>query len=128
MPQQVVNLAVTACSCGSEPSTLLVLPINRVLACEQPAATIMDHIPIENVAPFGLCTTESNPEVAAATAKLGVYTPMPCVPATPAPWVPGAPTVLLGGMPALDSMSTCLCTWGGVIKVVEPGALTVEVP
>ncbi|MGH9129643.1 MAG: DUF4280 domain-containing protein [Acidimicrobiales bacterium] len=129
MPQQVVNTAVTQCSFGETPGTLIVLPINRVLAGEQPAATIMDHIPIVNIEPFGMCNSISNPVVAAATAaKLGVFTPMPCVPVVPAPWVPGADTVLIGSMPALDNMSKCMCTWGGVIEVVMPGQLTVEVP
>jgi hypothetical protein len=129
MAQQVVNAAVTQCSFGETPGTLIVLPLNRVLAGEQPAATIMDHVPIVNIEPFGMCNSISNPEVAAATAaKLGVFTPMPCVPATPAPWVPGAPTVLIGSMPALDNLSKCMCTWGGIIQVVMPGQLTVEVP
>ena len=50
------------------PSTLVVLPIHRMLTSDQPAANINDHIPIVNILPFGMCMTPSNPAVAAATA------------------------------------------------------------
>lgn len=94
-----------------------------------PAANIMDHIPMVNIMPFGVCSSPANPTVAAATAaKLGVMTPMPCIPATPAPWVPGAPTVLLANMPALNNTSKLMCTWGGVIQVVTPGQFTEMIP
>jgi hypothetical protein len=107
----------------------VVLPINRVMTDNVPDANIMDHIPLVNIMPFGMCMSPSNPVVAAATAAaLGVLTPMPCVPATPAPWVPGAPTVMLGDMPTLDNTSTLMCTWAGVITFVDPGEFTVMVP
>jgi hypothetical protein len=100
-----------------------------VLTNEMPDANIMDHVPMVNIMPFGVCMSVSNPVVAAATAAaLRVLTPMPCIPATPAPWVPGAPTVLLGDMPTLDNMSKLMCIWGGVISIVDPGEETVEVP
>ena len=103
MPQQVCMGALMQCSFGMAPSSLVVLPTNRVMTDEVPDANIMDHIPLVNIMPFGMCQSPSNPEVAAATAAaLGVLTPMPCVPATPAPWVAGAPTVLLGNFPTLD--------------------------
>jgi len=117
------------CSMGMAPSSLVVLPINRVMTDNVPDANIMDHIPMVNIMPFGMCSSPANPVVAAATvAKLGVLTPMPCVPATPAPWVPGAPTVMLGNMPTLDNTSTLMCMWAGEIKFVDPGEFTVMVP
>jgi hypothetical protein len=89
----------------------------------------MDHIPIVNIPPFGMCSAPSNPTVAAATAAaLGVLTPMPCVPVTAAPWVPGSPTLLIGNMPALNNSSQLMCTWGGVIQIVSPGEFTVMDP
>ncbi|MGH9067480.1 MAG: DUF4280 domain-containing protein [Acidimicrobiales bacterium] len=124
MAELVCMGAMCECTFGVAPSTLLVLPENRVLT-GTPTATIMDHIPMENIMPFGMCNSPTNPEVIAATAAaLGVHTPMPCVPATTAPWVPGAPTVLIGSMPALTSDSKCLCMWEGVISVVDPGQFT----
>jgi hypothetical protein len=129
MAQQVCNGATLSCSMGLVPSTLVVLPINRVMSENQPAANIMDSKPIVNVMPFGMCISPANPAVAAATAAaLGVLTPMPCIPTTPGPWAPGAPTVLIGGPPGLDNQCTLMCMWAGVIQVVTPGEFTVLVP
>jgi hypothetical protein len=128
-----VGIQVTAgttlqCSFGAAPGTLGVLPANRVLS-GAPAATIMDHLPMVNVIPFGMCNCPANPMVAAATAAaLGVLTPMPCVPVTAAPWVPGSPTVLIGGLPALQNSSKLMCSWGGVIQIVAPAQFTTMVP
>jgi hypothetical protein len=129
MPIQVVNGAQLACSFGAAPSALVVLPVNRVQSGDQPAANIMDHIPMTNIMPFGMCMAPTNPQVAAATAAaLGVLTPQPCVPATASPWVPGAPTVMIANQPALDSVSTCMCNWAGVITVASPGQMTEQIP
>ncbi len=129
MPMQVCMGAMMQCSFGMAPSSLVVLPTNKVFTSYVPDANIMDHIPMTNIMPFGMCMSPSNPVVAAATAAaLGVLTPMPCIPATPAPWVTGAPTVLLGGMPTLDNVSQLLCIWGGQIQFSTPGEMTVEVP
>jgi hypothetical protein len=117
--------ATLQCSMGVAPSSLMVLPTNRVLGTT-PAANIMDNKPFLNVLPFGMCQSPANPMVAAATAAaMGVLTPMPCVPATAAPWVPGCPKVLIGNMPALENGSKLMCNWGGVIQVVSPGQVKV---
>lgn len=116
------------CSFGAAPSSLVVLPTNRVLT-QTPDANIMDHIPMVNVLPFGMCSSPSNPTVAAATAAaLGVLTPMPCIPVLPAPWIVGAPTVLIANMPALDNQSKLMCAWAGVIQFASPGQGTVMIP
>jgi len=129
MANQVVAGAMLQCSFGVAPATLNVLPANKTLAGGPPAATIMDMSPMVNIVPFGMCNSMANPTVAAATAAaLGVLTPMPCIPNTVAPWVPGSPTVLIGGMPALNDSSTCMCMWGGVIKINVPGQFTVQIP
>src|SRR4028119_2415900 len=128
MAMQVCMGAMLQCGFGVAPSSLVVLPQNRVLT-GTPDANIMDHKPLVTIMPFGMCTSPSNPAVAAATAAaLGVLTPMPCVPVTPAPWVTGAPTVLLGNMPALNNTSKLMCVWGGVIQIVSPGEFTVTIP
>lgn len=64
MPQQVTMGAMLQCSFGVAPSTLVVLPLNRVLCEGPPAADIMDHIPLVNILPFGMCNSPANPEVA----------------------------------------------------------------
>jgi hypothetical protein len=121
--------AMMMCTFGVAPSSLVVLPINKVITSDMPAANIMDHIPMTNIMPFGMCMSPANPVVAAATAAaLGVLTPMPCIPATTAPWVPGAPTVLLANMPALDNVSQLMCMWGGVITFTFAGQVTEEIP
>ncbi|MFB9127950.1 DUF4280 domain-containing protein [Paraburkholderia dipogonis] len=125
---QVTAGTTLQCSFGAAPGTLGVLPANRVLS-GAPAATIMDHLPMVNVMPFGMCNCPANPMVAAATAAaLGALTPMPCVPVTAAPWVPGSPTVLIGGLPALQNSSKLMCSWGGVIQIVAPAQFTTMVP
>ena len=129
MPFQVCMGAMMQCTFGMAPSSLVVLPTNEVFTNEMPDANIMDHIPMTNIMPFGMCMSPANPTVAAATAAaLGVLTPMPCIPNTPAPWIAGAPTVLLANFPTLDNVSQLMCIWGGVITFVTPGEETVEVP
>jgi hypothetical protein len=129
MPKQVVNGALLKCSFGAAPSSFVVLPMNRVTCGGQPAANIMDHIPMTNIVPFGMCSSIANPTVASATsAAMGTLTPMPCMPNTPTPWTAGAPTVPIGGMPALDDSAICMCTWGGVIKIVSPGQVATDIP
>jgi hypothetical protein len=129
MPQQVCMGAQMMCTFGVAPSPLVVLPVNRVFTDMVPDANIMDHIPMVNIMPFGMCMSPSNPAVAAATtAALGVLTPMPCIPVTPSPWAPGGITVNLGNFTTLDNISQLMCTWGGVITFVDAGEVTVNVP
>lgn len=129
MAQLVCNNASMQCSFGVAPSQLIVLPKSMVMTNNQPAANIMDYLPMANIMPFGMCITPSNPQVAAATAAaFGVLTPMPCIPVTTAPWAPGSPTVMIGKQPAVNNACQLLCAWGGMISVVFPGQVTVMVP
>ncbi len=123
----VVAGAMTQCSFGVAPSSLVVLPVNRVLGGGPPAANIMDNKPMMNILPFGMCQSPANPMVAAATAAaLGVLTPMPCIPVTAAPWMPGVPQVLIGNMPALNDGCKCMCNWGGVISINFAGQVQIQ--
>jgi len=116
------------CPFGAAPSAFIATP-KMVMSGQMPAGNIMDHVPIMNIPPFGVCNSIANPTVAAATAAaLGVLTPMPCIPNTPAPWVPGAPTVLVANAPALDNVSKLTCLWGGVIQFTSPGETTEMIP
>lgn len=128
MGQLVCGGASIQCSFGAAPGTLNVLPINGVMTA-MPIANIMDTKPMVNILPFGTCMSMANPIVASATAAaLGVLTPQPCIPVTAAPWIPGSPTVLVGNMPALNNSSKCMCNWGGVIQIMNPGQVTIQVP
>jgi len=128
MPMQTCMGAMMKCSFGAAPSALIPTP-KTVLTSSKMAANIMDHIPILNIPPFGMCQSPSNPMVAAATAAaLGVLTPMPCVPMTLTPWAVGAPSVILCNAPALDNISTLNCAWGGVIMFSNPGQASHMIP
>jgi len=128
MGQQVATGAMMMCTFGAAPSSLIIPPTNKQLA-STPSATIMDNKPFMNIPPFAVCMSMANPAVASATAAaLGVLTPMPCTPVIPAPWAPGSPTVLIGNMPALNNLSKCMCAYAGVISIVSPGQVKVQVP
>lgn len=128
MAQQVVAGALLMCPFGAAPAPLGVLPVNKTMCGGVPAANIMDNKPFVNIPTFGVCMSIANPTVAAATAAaLGVLTPMPCIPNTVAPWVPGSPTTLVGGMPALNSTSKCMCLWGGAISITFPGQVQTNI-
>ncbi len=129
MGNLVCTGAILKCSFGLGPSTLLVLPVNRVTVSSMVAANIMDNKLGANILPFGMCQSLANPAVASATsAAMGALTPMPCVPVIPAPWAPGSPKVLIGNMPALNNSSKLMCAYGGVIEITMPGQMMVNVP
>jgi hypothetical protein len=128
MSEQVCTGATLQCTFGSTPSTLQLEPKNRVKGGEGEAANILDNKVGVNISPFGMCSSLSNPQVAAATsAAMGVLTPQPCLPVIPAPWQPGSTTVRIAGQPALTPESTCQCQWLGVISITDRGHRTVKV-
>jgi hypothetical protein len=128
MSLPVVNGAVLQCSFGAAPGSLVVAPINKVMFENKPVANIMDHKPMVNIMPFGVCMTITNPLTAAQTAAaLGVLTPGACIPATSAPWAPGAPKTMVANFPALTDQSMCVCAYGGVVKVVVGQAFKEQV-
>ena len=129
MPRWVIDGAVTACSFGTVPSSLGVLPHRRATHAGRPLATILDHQPLANIRPFGACTSPANPQVASATAAAGgVLAPQPCMPATPAPWVPGSAGRGVVRETALSDACTCRCLWGGTVGVLAAGQSTQHVP
>ncbi len=128
MPFLVCMGATLQCSFGVAPSVLSVLPKNRLMV-PTPAANIMDHLPMVNIMPFGMCSSLANPAVASATsAAMGVLTPVPCIPVTTTPWTPGSPVFLVGGMPALNDTSKLMCAWAGVIQVINAGQTKIQIP
>lgn len=115
------------CTFGIAPMVLNVLPTTMTFT-KMPYANIMANIPMANIPPFGMCNCPSNPMFIAATAaKLGVPTPVPCIPVTPAPWFPGSPTVLAGKLPSLNSNANLMCIWPSLIKLTFPGQVNVMV-
>ncbi len=120
MSQVVVSGGSCMCSFGTAPGTLNSTNNLTVMAEGKPICVMADVAPMANVTPFGMCTTLSNPAVAAATAAaLGVLTPQPCVPAIAGTWMGGQ--TLIGGKPCLTLDSKCMCAYGGSISITNPG-------
>jgi hypothetical protein len=123
----VCNGAMLSCSMGAATSSLTVLPVNMVNACDQPAANTMDYAPLVNIMSFGMCNATANPTTIAATsAALGVHTPGACIPATASPWTPGVSTVMIGGMPAVDDSCSLTCSYSGSISITSAGQTVVQ--
>jgi hypothetical protein len=81
----------------------------------------MDMQPVVNIAPFGMCQAQANPQVAAATAAaMGVLTPVPCLPVISGPWSPGSTIATIDESKALSSDSKCVCSWTGTIEITDP--------
>jgi hypothetical protein len=109
------------------PAKLSVLP-NQAQGESQTAATVQDFAPMVNIPSLGMCKTQSNPMVAAATAAaMGVLTPQPCIPVTTGPWSPGSSTLTIKDFAALTDDSKCACAWGGSITVQDAGSSNQEV-
>lgn len=100
------------CTYGLVPSNLVAPPTNRVHTSNTPVATILDHMSLSNIPPFGLCTSPMNPAVVTS----GI--PQPCVPIIPSPWISSSRKVMMSGNLALDSNSRCMCAWAGVITIL----------
>jgi Domain of unknown function (DUF4280) len=122
MPKHlVVHGATLKCNQGSSTSSYTVMP-GIADAKDKSVATVMDFVPMGNIAPFGMCKTQSNPQVAAATAAAqGVLTPQPCIPVVTSPWSPGSSVSTIDGKKALTDDSKCNCQWSGEISITDAG-------
>ncbi len=128
MANLVCTGASMSCSYGSASSSLVILPINMVNSDSMPAATVNDFVPLMNILPFGECSSELNPVVAAIIlASNGAQTTAPCIPSTVSPWSPGISDVMINGMNALDDGSTCDCLWQGSISFDSAGEEDVDI-
>jgi len=126
MPPNVTTGAMLMCTFGMAPATLNVIRPTTLIG-GKPAATIQDSAPLVNIPPFGMCSSPSNPQVAAATtAAMGVLTPQPCIPMTSAPWIPPNPTTSIGGTPVLTADCQCVCNWDGQITISFPGQVQTQ--
>jgi hypothetical protein len=122
MAKLLVTGSILQCSMGAAPCAFVSqsLPAAPQILGALPAANVTEFT-VMNIATFGMCQSEANPEVAAATAAaLGVLTPMPCVPNVVAPWAPAAITSAVNGLALATEESKCTCAWGGQISVQVP--------
>jgi Domain of unknown function (DUF4280) len=121
----VVTGGTLTCTMGAMPATFAATGVT--VQGGTPAGVVTD-ISMASIPTFGMCMSPANPQVAAATsAAMGVLTPQPCIPVIASPWAPGSLKVTINEVPALDSTSTCMCTWAGTITVSSPGQESVTV-
>ncbi len=113
------------CSFGTAPSNFSVIDPTRLKKGESKTIGIItDVIPGGNIAPFGSCSSPSNPAVIAAYGA-----PQPCTPMTgmiSPTWLPGSTTVKINGIGVLNKDSIHTCLWTGVIEVLDPGQQTIN--
>lgn len=113
MPANVVCMgAQCRCDQGAAPTPLTVTSQQLVNVKGALVATVMDHVPIMNIAPFGICQQLT---------KAAGGTPTPCVPATATKWAPGSKIEVINSNPILTKDSTLNCSIGGKITIVNPG-------
>lgn len=125
----IVSTALMKCSFGTIPCPFVANPSRTVFMTGKPRGNINDFMPIVNIGSFGMCSAPTNPAVIAATAaKLGVFSPAPCVPAVSTPWIPGKPDIMIQGMPALTKSCSNLCMWLGQISFSTTGQTPVPPP
>lgn len=128
MGLMVVQGAALQCSFGMSPGNLCGTGNMTCLAEGKPMAAVQDVAAGSQIAPFGMCQSPANPQVAAATAAaLGVLTPQPCMPIPLGTWVPTKAEILIGGVPCLLQDSKLICSNGmGIITVCSPGQFKVN--
>lgn len=117
MPNLICTGATVKCSYGTETSSF------SATGTKVSAATpvgVMTDVTAANVPPFGLCTSLSNPQVAAATQAAQELAPQPCVPVL-SNWSPGSVRVTIGAAAALNDAAQCTCSWAGVVTVTDAG-------
>ena len=117
MPKEyAVEGAQLECDKGTKPSNLKVSSKRTVLLGGKFKANIGDCTPGDNVPPFCMCNSKTNPEVIAANGA-----PVACTP-TCTEWRGGKSDVLVQGQRALLTGDTAFCPFGaGIIKVKTSG-------
>ena len=118
----VVSGAKVSCPFGTTPACLAVARPG-CLGSSKPIATITDT----TLPPFGMCSSMTNPQVAAATAAaMGVLTPQPCSFVPMGVWSVTKATMLIEGKPILTSDAKLTCALGmGTLSIIYPGQANV---
>lgn len=104
--KMVCNGAMLKCTKGGAPSTLKILPTNKIFLNSQPMAFISDTVPMVNIMPFGPCLRQSPPP--------------PCIPNISGKWDKEI-SHFLSSEAAVSTNSTCKCSMGGTISIVNEG-------
>lgn len=119
-PSAVCHGAMLQCSQGSAPGRLQAQPQGVGTDLSLSLATVTDALPLVNIPPFGSCLAPAHPLAASGAA--------PCVPQTSGCWQLRAPSTRYLGQSALRSDALLTCAYGGVIRVVQPGAHALALP
>lgn len=114
MGQMVVKGATAMCTFGAAPAVVNATSQMTVQAGGLSTGTIQDCQPTNLF--FGMCTSPTNPAVAAAMGS-----PMPCTLQPAGTWIPVKPMVLVNGKPCLTSDCKLTCAYGGFISITMPG-------
>ncbi|MEJ6949897.1 DUF4280 domain-containing protein [Natronospora cellulosivora (SeqCode)] len=101
----VCDGAILRCSKGTAPCRFNVIPKDKVFIKGKAMATIKDNT-IANIPTFATCMRKYSP---------------PCTPNLIGTWQKGKTDVLISNTPALLEKSNIRCTFGGTIKVQNPG-------
>lgn len=122
MPHPLCTGTMLSCSMGIAPAVFTATPRpGALLVLGSMHSATIDQITPANVPPFGMCRSQANPAVAAATAAaMGTPTPAPCVAVIASPWAPPAVTPTQSAMPTATVNSRCNCAFGGSISVANP--------
>ncbi len=86
-----------------------------VLFENKPVLTIMDKTPLVNVVPSGVICSAIP------------ITPKPCSPIFAAPWTVGTLKSRVNNFAIVDNTCKLICSLGGVLSVINPGATKVTV-
>lgn len=118
----VVAGAKMKCSFGDK-EAILTAPFSHGYYCnEKPVLNIMDFKPMVNIMSFGMCSSMTNPTVAAATAAAnGKLQKMPCIPMVVTPWLNGKMDVMVENQPAILNNSKNMCVYCGQITIEKDG-------
>lgn len=127
MAKCVCSGAKIACSFGSGPKSMLVLPLNRTLTANtKPIANCLDIIPFVNIPAFGNCLSPANPMNWKMAGPVPVFIPSSCIPIPVAPWAPAAKKTKLANSPVVLANSKTACAWAGSISVTNPGQTKID--
>lgn len=112
MALAVCGGAMLQCSFGMAPSSLMVLPQNKVTNV-MGLANIMVNKPYGQHQPFGMCSPWQTQPWLPPQRQPWECLRLCRIPVIPGPWAPGSPTCLIGGQPALNnSCKLTLRLWG----------------
>lgn len=111
-----VKNTTCACSFGTMPCLINISLPSSVLINGLPCVKCSNAVPNVNISSFGLCTCPANPAV--IKTAFGII-PATCVPqiAPPQKWITTKNNMQIENEPICVTGDTCVCMYGGIIKI-----------